>query len=210
MSTVAIAVFRAPVGFVFAHLWIRAKDKSAVVGVVPDDADARTISIAVLRGMLDFLQHTCFFFVCSKLPVAFATTIHFLFPIWAMFLGWYFLDEPLGPCRVLMAGLAVVGVLITSVPTYLQSSHSFAALHAPTLLVALVGGWCQAGQHVTGRVLSSKRIHFLYSWVAYALAAVLIVVLLPQVGSGVGRETIRWKVRSRLYRSRTLQQHIQN
>jgi drug/metabolite transporter (DMT)-like permease len=99
------------------------------------------------RGLAGTCALGFFFFALSVLPLADATTIFFLGPVFTAILGRIVLKEPFGPLDALASTISMIGVILVAKPTALFSSPpTGGAPDAPKSL-----GWLAQWNSPTGR-----------------------------------------------------------
>lgn len=92
---------------------------------------SRLMRISILRGVLHVLGSFLMFLALRYLPLAETIAIAYVMPFFAIFMGWHFLGETVGPRRVLAAIVGFVGTLMVVQPV-------FADVGWPALLPLLV------------------------------------------------------------------------
>jgi drug/metabolite transporter (DMT)-like permease len=120
------------------------------------------------------------------LPLAEATTIGFMGPIFATLLSWLFLKEPVGRHRWLAALIAFGGVVVVMRPGA-SAEHAIPLLG---VLVALISAFGQATVTVTLRSMAASENPAAIAFWFQAGSASLGLMLLPFIGTGAGAEAI--------------------
>jgi drug/metabolite transporter (DMT)-like permease len=125
----------------------------------------------VLRGLLGFSALSCYYWTLTALPLAEATTIHHVAPLFTAVGAWILLGERAGIAAVVAIGLGLVGVTLVAQPTALVGG---AGLDPLAVGVALTGAFCSGMAYVTVRQLSRHEdplvIVFYFPLVALPLA----------------------------------------
>ncbi|MCV6823839.1 MULTISPECIES: DMT family transporter [Halocynthiibacter] len=87
----------------------------------------RVLGFVVLRTVFHILGISTMFLALRYLPLADAVAIGFVMPFIMLFFGWLFLNEEVGPRRIIAAGIGFIGTLMVIQP-------SFEEVGAPALL----------------------------------------------------------------------------
>ncbi len=103
----------------------------------------------LVRSGLGWAGVTCLFAAAAVLPLAEATALSFLSPVFAMILAALILSERIGQARLRAAALAFVGALLLLQP-------GTAAFH-PFALVALAAAGFMAGESICVKWLSGRE-----------------------------------------------------
>jgi drug/metabolite transporter (DMT)-like permease len=123
------------------------------------------------RGVIGALGLFCVFYAVTHLPLAEATVIQYLHPMFTACLAALLLRERAGAGLVLSIGLGASGVLAVARPGFLFGGAA-AALPALALAAALAGAFLSACAYVVVRYLSATEhpvvIVFYFAWVAVA------------------------------------------
>jgi drug/metabolite transporter (DMT)-like permease len=124
-----------------------------------------------LRGLLGFLALSCYYWTLTRLPLADATTIHQLAPLFTAIGAWVLLDERVGPAAWGAIVLGFAGVVLVARPGGLFGAGDVDPLGAA---VALAGALCSGMAYVTVRQLARHEdplvIVFYFPLVALPLA----------------------------------------
>ena len=123
------------------------------------------------RGVIGALGLACVFYAVTRLPLAEATVIQYLHPVFTACLAALLLRERTGPGLVLSIALGAAGVLVVARPAFLFGGAA-AALPPLALAAALAGAFLSACAYVAVRHLSATEhpvvIVFYFAWVAVA------------------------------------------
>lgn len=133
--------------------------------------------ILLLRGVLGFGALTCYYYAVVHLPLADATVIHFMNPVFTAFFAAVVLGEHLGVLEALLVGASLGGVLIVAHPTFLFGGS--VELAPIPVLVGLCGAVLSAGAYVTVRRLRSEPpmlIVFYFAVVCTLLSLPMLLV----------------------------------
>ncbi len=109
--------------------------------------------ILVLRGILGFGALTCFYFAVVRLPLADATVIHFVNPVFTAFIAAVVLGEHLGPAEAVLVLASLGGVVLVARPAFLFGGGG---LDPVPVLVGLCGAVLSAGAYVSVRRLRGE------------------------------------------------------
>jgi drug/metabolite transporter (DMT)-like permease len=109
--------------------------------------------ILFLRGFLGFLALLAVYKSLTLLPLAEATLIQYLHPLFTAILAWHFLKEPISRETILCILLAVLGLLIITQP----KSLGVQSIPTAALLIALFGAAMSGAAYTTVRYLSQKE-----------------------------------------------------
>lgn len=152
--------------------------------------------LLVLRGVLGFGALSCFYFAVVRLPLADATVIHFMNPVFTAFMAAVVLGEHLGLVEALLVLTSLGGVLLVARPAFVFGGGG---LDAVPVLVGLCGALLAAGAYVAVRRLRGEPpmlIVFYFAAVCTLLSAPFVVAhaTLPDAGMllvllGVGVST---------------------
>lgn len=136
----------------------------------------REPGILVLRGVLGFGALTCFYFAVVRLPLADATVIHFMNPVFTAFIATVVLREHLGAAEALLVLASLSGVLLVARPGFLFGGGGLDAL---PVVVGLCGALLSAGAYVTVRRLRAEPpmlIVFYFATVCTLLSVPMVFV----------------------------------
>lgn len=107
MPAITLNAWRCTVAaLIFLPLW------SVNSGTVPDGRTILWIGLSVLFSIV--IGDTSFFLAIKKIGVSKATPIAKSFPVFTVLLSWIFLQEAVGPLKLLGVGLAVGGTALMS------------------------------------------------------------------------------------------------
>ncbi|MEZ4363899.1 MAG: DMT family transporter [Kofleriaceae bacterium] len=125
-----------------------------------------------LRGLLGFCGLTCYYVALSRLPLAEATTLHFMTPLLTAVFAWRLLGERVGWPTAAALALGLAGVVAISQPARLLTG---AGLDPLGVAAALAGAALSALAYVTVRSLAASEppavIVFYFPLVAAPLSA---------------------------------------
>ena len=106
--------------------------------------------ILFLRGFLGFVALLAVYTSLTLLPLAEATIIQYLHPLFTAILAWHFLNEAISKETVLCLLLAILGLLIIAQPRSLGAQE----ITTTAVLIALFGAAMSGGAYTTIRYLS--------------------------------------------------------
>jgi drug/metabolite transporter (DMT)-like permease len=113
-------------------------------------------ALLVLRGLLGFGALSCFYFSLTRLPLAEATVIQYLNPLFTAILAAWLLGERAGAAVAVGTMLGLLGTTLVARPAVL-----FGELAAPLDLaavgIAMAGAALSAGAYVTVRYLGATE-----------------------------------------------------
>lgn len=109
----------------------------------------------VLRGLLGFVGLNCLFFGITRLPLAEATVLQYLYPVFIALLAVPLLGER--PSLLLLASLAVstLGVVVVARPGFLSGDGG--SLDGLATAVAIAGAFFSGAVYVVVRRLSQRE-----------------------------------------------------
>jgi len=144
--------------------------------------------ILVLRGVLGFCSLSCFYYALIRLPLADATVIHFVNPVFTTFVAALWLRERLGLKEAALVAASLGGVLLLARPGFLFGGSG--ALAPVPVLVGLCGALLTAGAYVTVRRLRQEPpmlIVFYFAIVCTVLSAPMVVLdfRVPSAGTAL-------------------------
>jgi drug/metabolite transporter (DMT)-like permease len=126
----------------------------------------------VLRGLLGFTALSCYYWTLTRLPLAEATTIHHMAPLFTALGAWLLLGERAGGAAIVAILLGLAGVALVAQPTALPGGGG--GLDGVAVAVALAGALASGAAYVTVRTLSRHEdplvIVFYFPLVALPLA----------------------------------------
>jgi drug/metabolite transporter (DMT)-like permease len=103
-----------------------------------------------LRGLLGFSALSCYYWSLTRLPLAEATTIQHVAPLFTAIGAWFVLGERAGWSAAVAIVLGLCGVALVARP----GGFGGASLDGAAVIVALGGALCSATAYVTVRQLS--------------------------------------------------------
>jgi drug/metabolite transporter (DMT)-like permease len=110
--------------------------------------------ILVLRGVLGFVSLSCYHYALIHLPLADATVIHFVNPVFTAFIAALWLRERLGLREAALVLASLAGVVLVARPEFLFGSGG--ALDPFPVLVGLCGAVLSAAAYTTVRRLRKE------------------------------------------------------
>jgi drug/metabolite transporter (DMT)-like permease len=129
--------------------------------------------LLLVRGVVGFIALSCVFAALARLPLAEATVIQYLYPIFVAVLATTALREKVTWALVVAIGLSTVGVFIVSRPGLVTEAR--AQLDSAGMLMALLGALFTAVAYVLVRRLSRHEhpivIVFYFPLVSLPLSA---------------------------------------
>jgi drug/metabolite transporter (DMT)-like permease len=105
----------------------------------------------VLRGLLGFAALSCYYWTLTRLPLAEATTIQHMAPLFTAVGAWLVLGERAGAAALVAIGLGLAGVVLVARPAGLGGG---AELDAVAVAIAVGGALCSGAAYVTVRQLA--------------------------------------------------------
>lgn len=142
-----IVFVRGVMTLVFSWLLLRR------AGVRPSGTRQKTL---LLRGLLGFGALTFLYYALVHLPLAEATVLQYMNPLWAALLGAFYLGERLSWKEILYVLGSLVGVVLIARPEFLFAS-SASPLDAVAVLAGLAGAACSGAAYVVIRELSKTE-----------------------------------------------------
>lgn len=134
----------------------------------------RERGLLLLRGLFGYAALSCFLWAVVRLPLAETTVLHFTNPVFTAFLAAVFLGEILGRKEVLLALLALGGVVIVARPGFLFGDLS--GLEPLPVAVALAGALLSAAAYTTARRLTRTNDPLV---IVLSFAVVSLVASIP-------------------------------
>lgn len=128
-----------------------------------------------VRGVTGFGALTCFYYAVVHLPLADATVIHFMNPVFTALAAVVVLGEHIGLIETLLVMGSMSGVIMVARPSFLFGSTN--ALDPFAVGVGLTGAVLAAGAYVAVRRLRAEAPLLIVFW----FAAVSTVLSLPLV-----------------------------
>ena len=135
--------------------------------------------LLLLRGLLGYSALSCFLWAVIRLPLAETTVIHFTNPIWTALLAAVFIGEVLRGWEMILAVLALGGVLMLARPGFLFGDVS--GLDPAAVGAALAGAVLSAGAYVAAKKLTRTHDPLV---IVFAFAFVSLVGSIPATVSG--------------------------
>lgn len=139
--------------------------------------------LLLLRGLLGYAALSCFLWAVVRLPLADTTVIHFTNPVFTALLAAVFLGEVLRGWEVVLALVALLGVVIVARPGFLFGDVS--GLDPVAVTAAMAGAILSAAAYVTARRLTRTHdtlvIVFAFSFVSLvgSIPGTLAVMVWP-------------------------------
>lgn len=133
--------------------------------------------ILLLRGVLGFLSLSCYYYAVIHLPLADATVIHFVNPVFTTFIAALWLRERLGFKEAALVVASLGGVVLLARPGFLFGGAG--ALDPVPVLIGLCGAILSAGAYTTVRRLRQEPpmlIVFYFAVVCTALSAPMMAL----------------------------------
>jgi drug/metabolite transporter (DMT)-like permease len=130
--------------------------------------------ILLLRGVLGFGALTCFYYAVIHLPLADATVIHFMNPVFTAFIAAAVLGEHVGFKEALLVTASLAGVVLVARPGFLFGGGGLAPF---PVVVGVCGAVLSAGAYVSVRHLRSEPPML----IVFYFAAVCTLLSLPMV-----------------------------
>jgi drug/metabolite transporter (DMT)-like permease len=160
-----IVFFRAIVVTVLTYYAIRAR------GIYPWGPKR---GLLLLRGLLGYAALSCFLWAVIRLPLADTTVIHFTNPVWTALLAALFIGETLRGWEVILAVVALGGVLMVAQPGFLFGDVS--GLDPVAVGAALAGAILSAGAYVAAKKLTRTHDPLV---IVFAFAVVSLLGSIP-------------------------------
>jgi drug/metabolite transporter (DMT)-like permease len=135
--------------------------------------------LLLMRGLFGYAALSCFLWAVIRLPLADATVIHFTNPVWTALLAALFIGEVLRGWEVLLAIVALGGVILVARPGFLFGDVS--GLDPVAVGAALAGAVLSAAAYVAARKLTRTHDPLV---IVFAFAAVSLVGSVPPTLSG--------------------------
>ncbi|NJD20224.1 MAG: DMT family transporter [Gemmatimonadetes bacterium] len=132
--------------------------------------------ILVLRGVLGFVSLSCYHYAVIHLPLAAATVIHFVNPVFTAFIAALWLREHLGLREAALVVASLAGVVLVARPGFLFGGEG--ALEPFPVLIGLCGAILSAAAYTTVRRLRAEPpmlIVFYFAVVCTLLATPLVI-----------------------------------
>lgn len=132
--------------------------------------------ILVLRGVLGFVSLSCYHYAVIHLPLADATVIHFVNPVFTALIAALWLREHMGLREAALVLASLAGVVLVARPGFLFGGAG--ALDPFTVLIGLCGAILSAAAYTTVRRLRGEPpmlIVFYFAVVCTLLATPLVI-----------------------------------
>ncbi|MDQ3388698.1 MAG: DMT family transporter [Gemmatimonadota bacterium] len=143
----------------------------------------------VLRGFLGFVALSCFYFSLVHLPIAEATMIQYMNPVFTALLAAWLLRERMGIGEAACVALSFAGVVLVARPSFLFGGGS--GLDPLYVAIALAGALFSAGAYTTIRTLTGEHPHV----IVFYLPLVTVPATIPLVvGDLVWPTPLEWLV----------------
>lgn len=126
--------------------------------------------LLILRGIFGFGGLSCVFFAVTRLPLAEATVLTYLHPLFTALLAAIFLKEPVGRGVAVGVVLSLAGMLLVAKPAALFGAPS--SLDGPAVAAAVAGAFLAGCAYVCVRKLGATE-HPLVIVLYFPLVAVL-------------------------------------
>ena len=98
----------------------------------------------IIRGVFGTISLTLFFYTLDQLPIAIATTVQYLSPIFTVIFAIYLVKEKVNPIQWLFFAIAFLGVASMGLSKFLSDDTSVSAIN-PVWLITGVGAAIMAG-----------------------------------------------------------------
>jgi drug/metabolite transporter (DMT)-like permease len=144
--------------------------------------------LLLLRGSVGFAALSCFYFSITRLPLADATVIQFMNPVFAALLAAWLLREKIRPLETLCVLVSLAGVVLVARPAFLFGTES-ARLDTIAVAVGLIGAVLSAVAYVLVRKLGETEDPMV---IVFYFALVSVVASLPAVAAA-GVWPIGWE-----------------
>ncbi len=126
--------------------------------------------LLLLRGIFGFCGLSCVFFAVTRLPLAEATVLTYLHPVFTAILAAIFLKEPVGRSVVVGVSISLAGMLCVARPAFLFGGGS--SLDGIAMLAAVAGAFFAGCAYVCVRKLGATE-HPLVIVLYFPMVAVL-------------------------------------
>lgn len=132
--------------------------------------------LLLTRAVLGFGALTCFYYAVVHLPLADATVIHFMNPVFTALAAVVILGEHLGALETLLVAGSLGGVVMVARPSFLFGAE--ASLDPFAVGIGLLGSVLAAGAYVTVRRLRGEAPMLIVFWFATVSTALAIPLVL--------------------------------
>ncbi len=179
LPTMEIVLARSVVMGFLSFVLVRRRGKSLLGG---------SWGLLLLRSAFGFGALICFFYAVIHLPLADATVLHFVNPVFTAILAGIALGEVVGRREVLLALTSLGGVVLVARPTFLFRGAA-SSLDPVAVGVALVGALGSAAAYTTIRRIGRSEDAFviIFYFAAFSSLASLPFVI-PRWVRPVGAE----------------------
>lgn len=128
------------------------------------------------RGFVGSAALMCVYYSITTLPLAEATILQYVHPVFTALLGLVLLKEPIGRATMLCIALCLTGLLVMVQPT--MGQHNHATLPLFSVMIALLGALGSSVAYVIVRKLSqtedSSVVIFYFPLVAFPISMIVI------------------------------------
>jgi len=130
-----IVLFRSIISFVMSYIIIK-KRGLPIFGV--------NKKWLLIRGIFGTIALTTFFYTLDHLPIAVATTVQYLSPLFTVVIAIFLLKETVKPIQWLFFGIAFLGVFTIGISKFIEKSDGLAVIN-PWWVLAGIGSAVSAG-----------------------------------------------------------------
>lgn len=163
-----IVTFRAVVSLVLSYADVRRKGVSLLGNNKP---------LLIARGVVGSLALVCVYYSVTHMPLAEATVLQYLHPMFTALLAVWFLKEAIHPVLLVSIGFSLLGLLMIARPGWLFGGLS-SEIPDIALLAAILGAFASAVAYVLVRRLSQSEdpsvIIFYFPVVTLPFSALLL------------------------------------
>lgn len=133
--------------------------------------------LLLVRSLLGFSALSCFFYALTRLPLADATVIHYMNPVFTALVAAVVLGERLSARAAGFVAVSLAGVVLVARPAFLFGGLA-ARLDAVAVGVALLGAMLSAGAYVTVRRLGATEdpLVIVFYFAAFSLVGSIPIV----------------------------------
>lgn len=148
--------------------------------------------LLLARGIMGTVALVCVFYTVTVLPLAEATLLQYLYPVFTAVLAFFFLKENIVTSTIVSIILSLVGLLVMVQPDFLPGAAGLPANELPLegIVVALIGAFGTGIAYIIVRRLSateSPSVIIFY----FPLVALPVACLMPGPGF-VMPEGVSW------------------
>ncbi|PVZ65427.1 DMT family transporter [Pelagibaculum spongiae] len=169
-----IVAARAIVSLVISYVDVRRKKLSIWGNNKP---------LLIARGCAGALALMCVYFAVTSLPLAEATILQYLYPVFTAILALVFLKERVRPTTIICILLCITGLLVMVRPDFILGgviSEATASLPLISVMAALLGAFGSAVAYVIVKKLSrsedSSVIIFYFPLIALPISMLLLLL----------------------------------